>query len=74
MSQLLFDKHLLSGVVKGLRFERKNKTENDVEIPPAFLITNSEPGRDPAQSFFTKGLARSTVKEIPLSAMKLRPA
>jgi hypothetical protein len=39
---LLFDKHLLSGVIGGARFERENKTENDVEIPPAFIITDSD--------------------------------
>lgn len=42
MAQLLFDKHLLAGTVNGLRYERENKTENDVEIPPAYLITDSD--------------------------------
>lgn len=42
MAELLFDKHILSGVIGGLRYERENKTENYVEIPPAHLITDSD--------------------------------
>lgn len=42
MADLLFDKHLLAGVINGARFERENKTESYVEIPPAFIITDSD--------------------------------
>jgi hypothetical protein len=42
MTRLLFDKHLLSGIIHGVHYERENKTENDVEVPPAFLITDSD--------------------------------
>src|SRR5579872_6368144 len=42
MTALIFDKHILSGVINGARYERENKTENDVEIPPAFIITDSD--------------------------------
>jgi len=42
MADLLFDKHLLAGTINGVRYERQNKTESDVEIPPAFLITDSD--------------------------------
>jgi hypothetical protein len=42
MAELLFDRHLLTGTINGLRYERENKTESDVEIPPAFLITDSD--------------------------------
>jgi hypothetical protein len=38
----LFDKHLLVGYIQGKRYERENKTETDVEIPPAFIITDSD--------------------------------
>lgn len=33
---------LLIGRINGTRYERENKTENDVEIPPAFIITDSD--------------------------------
>lgn len=42
MTELLYDKHLLAGVIGGARFERESKTESYVEIPPAFLITDSD--------------------------------
>lgn len=42
MTGLLFDKHLLVGTINGARFERENKTEPYVEIPPAFIITDSD--------------------------------
>jgi hypothetical protein len=42
MADLLFDKHLLAGIINGSRYERENKTETDVEIPPAFIITDSD--------------------------------
>lgn len=42
MAQLLFDKHILSGVIGGARYERENKSENYVEIPPARVITDSD--------------------------------
>lgn len=42
MAELLFDKDLLVGKINGARYERENKTESDVEIPPAFIITDSD--------------------------------
>lgn len=42
--QFLFDKDILSGTVNGLRYERENRSERDVEIPPAFLITDADGG------------------------------
>lgn len=42
--KLLFDKAILSGTVNGLRYERENRSERDVEIPPAFLITDADGG------------------------------
>jgi len=39
---LLFDKDILHGVINGARYERENRSENDVEIPPAFIITDSD--------------------------------
>lgn len=42
MADLLFDKDLLTGIIGGARYERQNKTETDVEIPPAFIITDSD--------------------------------
>jgi hypothetical protein len=42
MAELLFDKHILAGQVNGLRYERENRSERDVEIPPAFLITDAD--------------------------------
>lgn len=42
MADFLFDRHLLVGTIDGQRYERENKTENDVEIPPARLITDSD--------------------------------
>jgi hypothetical protein len=44
MAELLFDKHILAGTVNGLRYERENRSERDVEIPPAFLITDADGG------------------------------
>jgi hypothetical protein len=41
MSEFLFD-NILSGTINGVRYERENKTENYVEIPPAHLITDSD--------------------------------
>lgn len=38
----LFDKALLAGRIHGVRYERENKTESYVEIPPAFIITDSD--------------------------------
>lgn len=38
----LFDDQLLVGRINGARYERENKTEPDVEIPPAFIITDSD--------------------------------
>ena len=42
MADLLFDKHILAGVINGARYEREDKTENYVSIPPAFIITDSD--------------------------------
>lgn len=42
MTELIFDRHILSGVIGGVRYERINPTENYVEIPPARLITDSD--------------------------------
>lgn len=42
MAELTFDRQMLSGVINGARYERENKTESYVEIPPAFLITDSD--------------------------------
>lgn len=33
---------MLVGQIEGLRYERENRTESYVEIPPAFLITDSD--------------------------------
>ena len=38
----LFDTGLFVGRINGLRYERVDKTETDVEIPPAFIITDSD--------------------------------
>jgi hypothetical protein len=38
----LYDKGLLTGFIGGHRYERENKTESYVEIPPAFIITDSD--------------------------------
>lgn len=38
----LFDKDLLVGRIHGVRYERIDKTESYVEIPPAFIITDSD--------------------------------
>lgn len=40
--EFLFDKDILSGRLNGLRYERENRSERDVEIPPAFLITDAD--------------------------------
>jgi hypothetical protein len=43
MSSTIFrDSILLAGTVGGFRFERENRTERDVEIPPAYLITDAD--------------------------------
>lgn len=42
MADFLFDNHLLVGRIHGVRYEREDKTESDVEIPPAFIITDSD--------------------------------
>ena len=39
---LPFDKDLLRGVINGVPYVRNDKTETDVEIPPAFIITDSD--------------------------------
>jgi hypothetical protein len=39
---LSFDKDILSGTIMGARYERQNRSENEVEIPPAFIITDSD--------------------------------
>jgi hypothetical protein len=33
---------ILTGTIHGARYERENKSESYVEIPPAFLITDSD--------------------------------
>lgn len=42
----LFDPHMLTGFVQQngelVRYERENKTESYVVIPPAFIITDSD--------------------------------
>jgi hypothetical protein len=35
---------LLTGTVNGLRYERENRSEEYVEIPPAYLITDERGG------------------------------
>ncbi len=42
MADFTFDKHMLAGVVHGNRYERENRSESYVTIPPAFLITDSD--------------------------------
>lgn len=42
MADFKFDDELLVGRIKGARYERENKTESYVEIPPAFIITDSD--------------------------------
>lgn len=42
--RFLFDKDILAGTVNGQRYERENRSERDVEIPPAFLITDADGG------------------------------
>lgn len=44
MADLIFDKHILAGTVNGLRYERENRSENYVEIPPAHVITDERGG------------------------------
>jgi hypothetical protein len=34
------DSILLTGTVNGARYQRENRSERDVEIPPAYLITD----------------------------------
>jgi hypothetical protein len=38
------DSALLTGTVNGARYERENRSENYVEIPPALLITDERGG------------------------------
>lgn len=40
--QFLFDDQLLVGTANNLRYERENKTESYVAIPPALIITDSD--------------------------------
>ncbi len=42
MADFKFDSDLLVGFIGGARYERESKTEPDVEIPPAFMITDSD--------------------------------
>jgi hypothetical protein len=42
MTAFTFDRHMLAGTVHGLRYERTNKSESYVSVPPAFLITDSD--------------------------------
>lgn len=42
MADFTFDKDILAGRIQGVRYERENKTESYVTIPPAFLITDSD--------------------------------
>lgn len=42
MADYLFDNQLLIGRIGGVRYERENPTEAYVEVPPAFLITDSD--------------------------------
>ena len=39
---LTFDPQMLVGWANGLRFERENKTESYVSVPPAHIITDSD--------------------------------
>ncbi len=41
---MLRDSQLLVGTIQGARYERESRTERDVEIPPAFLITDETGG------------------------------
>jgi hypothetical protein len=40
MKPVFRDSVLLTGTVNGARYERENRSENYVEIPPAFVITD----------------------------------
>jgi hypothetical protein len=40
MKSVFRDSVLLTGTVNGARYERENRSENYVEIPPAFVITD----------------------------------
>ena len=40
MKTIFHDSRLLTGTLNGLRYERENRSERDVEIPPAYLITD----------------------------------
>ena len=44
--EFIFGEHkgLLVGTIGGARYERENRSERDVEIPPAFLITDEAGG------------------------------
>lgn len=44
MADFIFEEHkgLLVGQAHGARYERANPTENDVTVPPAFLITDKD--------------------------------
>ena len=40
MKAIFHDSRLLTGTINGARYVRENRTERDVEIPPAFMITD----------------------------------
>lgn len=40
MKTVFRDSVLLSGTVNGARYQREGRSERDVEIPPAYLITD----------------------------------
>ena len=42
MTAFTFDRHILAGTINGARYERANKTESYVCVPPAFMITDSD--------------------------------
>lgn len=42
MTEFTFDKDILVGFLGGARYERQNKSENYVTVPPALLITDSD--------------------------------
>ena len=42
MADFLFDKDILVGTINGARYERADKSENYVCVPPAFLITDND--------------------------------
>src|ERR1700726_545953 len=44
MRTIFRDSQLLAGTIDGLRYERENRSERDVEVPPAYLITDERGG------------------------------